>query len=259
MAHAGQKLTFRAAGHFRGLFCDHESLFRFLTLEGFALSSSPFPSECSLNLCQRRLGPTRFGRRLISGRGYGPGHGQRVFRVEAVYACLSSTDLSSVFVGMRDERECAGLFGSIAAFLLGLIERLIRCLDQIGGGGISAGDHTGETHTDGGAATVGVRNTERFNSLAKCFRHLRRSVRPGAGKNDHEFVASVPGDEVSWSVDGSRDSGGYLPEAFVPRRMAEGIVIRFETIDVEHDQREWRQFADGAIPGPGSRQIADGW
>jgi hypothetical protein len=35
----------------------------------------------------------------------------------------------SVLVGVRDERECAGLFGPIAAFLLGLIERLIRGLD----------------------------------------------------------------------------------------------------------------------------------
>jgi hypothetical protein len=34
-----------------------------------------------------------------------------------------------VLLRMRDEREHAGLFDPIAAFLLGLIERLIRHLD----------------------------------------------------------------------------------------------------------------------------------
>ena len=153
-----------------------------------------------------------------------------------------------VFGRVRDERENAGLFGSIAALLLGLIERLVRCLDQIGREGVSVGDRTGEARADGGAATVGVRNAEGLNSLPKRFRHLCRSIRAGAGKDDHEFVAAVPSDEVSWSIDGSRDSGGNLPEAFVARCMAEGIVIGFETIDVEHDQRERRQFADGTAP-----------
>jgi len=153
-----------------------------------------------------------------------------------------------VLVGMRDERECTGLFGPIAAFLLGLIECLIRRLDQIGGGGVPAGDRTGEARADGGAATVGVRNAEGLNSLPKRFRHLCRSIRPGAGKHNHEFVAAVPSDEVSRSIDGTRDSGGNLPEAFVARRMAEGIVVGFEPIDVEHDQRERRQFADSTAP-----------
>ena len=153
-----------------------------------------------------------------------------------------------VLVGVRDKREQAGLFGSIAAFLLGLIERLISRLDQIGGGAVPAGDRTGEARADGGVPTVGMRNAEGFNSLSKRFRHLCRSVRPSAGKYDHKFIAAVSCDEVSWSVDGSRDSGGNLPETFVARRMAEGIVIGFETIDVEHDQRERRQFADGTAP-----------
>src|SRR4249919_3158562 len=153
-----------------------------------------------------------------------------------------------VLVGVRDKREQAGLFGPIATFLLGLIERLIRRLDQIGWGAVPAGDRTGEARADGGAPTVGMRNAESLDSLPKRFRHLCRSVRTGAGKYDHKFVAAVPCDEVSWSVDGSRDSGGNLPQAFVARRMAEGIVVGFEPIDVEHDQRERGQFADGAAP-----------
>lgn len=70
-----------------------------------------------------------------------------------------------VLVGVRDEREQAGLFSPIAAFLLGLIERLIRRLDQIGWGAVPAGDRTGEARTNGGAPTVGMRDAERFNSL----------------------------------------------------------------------------------------------
>ena len=108
-----------------------------------------------------------------------------------------------VLVGMRDEREYAGLFGPIAAFLLGLIERLIRRLDQIGRGGIPVGDRTGEARADGSISTVGMCNAERLNSLPKCFRHLCCSVSTSAWKYDHEFVAAVPCYEVSWSVDGS--------------------------------------------------------
>lgn len=108
-----------------------------------------------------------------------------------------------VLVGMRDEREQAGLLRPIAALLLGLIERLIRRLDQIGWGAVPAGDRTGKAQADGGVPTVGVRDAESLNSLSKRFRHLCRSVRPSAGKYDHEFVATIPGDEVSWSIDGS--------------------------------------------------------
>ena len=61
-----------------------------------------------------------------------------------------------VLVRVRDESECAGLFSPIAAFLFGLIERLIRRLDQIGGGAVPAGDRTGKARADGGAVTVGV-------------------------------------------------------------------------------------------------------
>jgi hypothetical protein len=153
-----------------------------------------------------------------------------------------------VFVGVRNEREYASLFSPIAAFLLGLIERLIRRLDQIGWGRVSAGNRTGEARADCRISAVGVRNAEGLNSLPKCFRHLCRPIRTGTGKHDHEFVAAVPSDEISWPVDGSRNSGGHLPETFVARRMAEGIVVGFETIDVEHDQRERRQFADGPAP-----------
>ena len=59
-----------------------------------------------------------------------------------------------VFVRVRDERERAGLFGPIAAVLFSLIQSLIRRLDQIDGGGVPAGNRTGEAHADGGTATV---------------------------------------------------------------------------------------------------------
>jgi len=115
-----------------------------------------------------------------------------------------------ILVRVRNKRECAGLFSPIAALLLGLIERLIRRLDQIGGRSVPAGDRTGETRADGGAATVGVRNTKDLNSLPKRFRHLCRSFCTGTWKHNHEFVTAVSSDQVSWSVDGPRDRGGNL-------------------------------------------------
>lgn len=96
-----------------------------------------------------------------------------------------------ILVGMRDEREQAGLFSPIAAFLFGLIERLIRRFNQIGWGAIPAGNRTGEARADRGAPTVGMGDAESLNSLSKRFRHLCRSVRTSAGKYDHEFVATV--------------------------------------------------------------------
>lgn len=59
-----------------------------------------------------------------------------------------------VFVGVRNEREHAGLFGSISAFLFGLVERLIRCLDQVGWRGVPAGNRTGKARADRGDPTV---------------------------------------------------------------------------------------------------------
>jgi hypothetical protein len=90
----------------------------------------------------------------------------------AVSISLRSPDMvimrrRSVLVRLRDERECTGLFGPIAAFLLGLIERLIGRLDQIGGGSVPAGNRTGKARANGGAVTVGVRNAEGLNSLPK--------------------------------------------------------------------------------------------
>lgn len=120
-----------------------------------------------------------------------------------------------VFVRVRDEREHAGLLSSIAAFLLSLIQRLIRRLDQVDGEGVSAGNRTGEARADGGAATVGVRNAERLDALPKRFRHLRRSIRTRTGKYNHKFIAAIPGDKIPRPVDGARNRGGHLPEAFV--------------------------------------------
>src|ERR1041385_439331 len=153
-----------------------------------------------------------------------------------------------VFVRVRNECERAGLFGPIAAFLLGLIQRLIRRLDQINGGSVPARNRARKAHADGGAATVRVRNAKRLNSLPKRFCHLRRAIRTRTGKDNHKFIAAVSSHEISRSVDGSRNSGGYLSEAFVARRMAEGIVVGLKTIDVEHNQGERRQFADSPAP-----------
>lgn len=141
-----------------------------------------------------------------------------------------------VFVRVRDEREHAGLFGPITAFLFGLIQCLIRCLDQIDGRGIPARNRTGVSHADRGAPTVGMRNAEGLNSLPKRFGHLRRSIRTRTGQDNHKLVAAIPSDKVSWSVNGSRDRRSNLPKAFVARRMAERIVVGLKAIDVEHDQ-----------------------
>src|SRR6185295_19848413 len=96
-----------------------------------------------------------------------------------------------VLVGVRDKREQAGLFGPIAAFLLGLIERLISRLDQFGWRTVPAGDRTGIARADCGAPTVGMRNAKSLNSLPKHFRHLCCSVRTGVGKYDDKFIAAV--------------------------------------------------------------------
>ena len=54
---------------------------------------------------------------------------QRTFSIETVDTASPASIDRLVLLRMRDQRERTGLFGSIAAFLLGLIERLIRRLD----------------------------------------------------------------------------------------------------------------------------------
>ena len=138
----------------------------------------------------------------------GPSVEHAVLPVASITVNTSRRDLGLVmvrrrlvFVGVRNEREHAGLFGSISAFLFGLVERLICRLDQVGGGGVPAGNRTGKTRADRGDTTVGVRDAEGFDSLPKCFRHLCRSICTGAGKHDDEFVSTIPGNQVSWPVD----------------------------------------------------------
>lgn len=138
----------------------------------------------------------------------GPLVERTVVPVASIAVSISRRDLGLVmmrrrlvFVGVRNERECAGLFGSISTFLFSLVERLIRRLDQVGGGGIPAWNRTGKARADRGDTTVGVRDAEGLDSLPKRFRHLCRSVCTGTGKHDHKFVATVPRNQVSWSVD----------------------------------------------------------
>ncbi len=104
---------------------------------------------------------------------------------------------------MGNEREDAGLFGPVAAFLFRLIEGLISRLDQIGRGSGPTRNRAGESHADGHVVALSMRNAEGFDAPSQGFCNLGRTVRGGAGEDDDEFVSTVAGHEISRAVHGA--------------------------------------------------------
>ena len=141
-----------------------------------------------------------------------------------------------VFVGARDERECACLFSPIPAFLFGLIESLIRCLDQIDGRTVPAGDRTGEAYADSSATTFRMRNTKGFNALPKRLRNLCRSIRPSTRKHDDEFVSSLAAHGVATPHDRG-EPRRHLPQQLIAGIVPERVVDFLEIVQIDKEHR----------------------
>lgn len=58
------------------------------------------------------------------------------------------------------------------------------------------------------------------------------------GKEDHEFIASIPTDDVDVLPQPLGNCPGKLDENMVPDLMAEAVIDRFEIIDVHEDDPE---------------------
>lgn len=107
----------------------------------------------------------------------------------------------------------------------------------------------------GARAEIGARQVERGNARADAPADLDGVLVAGIGKDDRELVATVARGEIARPARRLADDRSRLPEALVPGLVAIGIVELLEVIDIEHQQRQRRARADGAVPLAAQRGV----
>src|SRR5207302_4925351 len=119
---------------------------------------------------------------------------------------------------------------AVAAALFRLVERLVRLIDQFGGGGRADGERR--------HAEARRHRTQRpfaaFDRLAQPLRYLTAALRVRARQQDHELLAAVARYEVFLARLGPKDVRDFA-QNLVTRRMAVGVIVHLELVDVQHD------------------------
>lgn len=113
---------------------------------------------------------------------------------------------------------------------------------------MSAWDNAGVPDADGYGLPIGLLNAEGLNSAAKALSDLCRTVYPGPGEDRDELISAIASDQIAGAIHGTRNCRADLLQTFVSRSVPFGIVIGFESIDIEHDQRERSRFTQGSSP-----------
>jgi len=139
---------------------------------------------------------------------------------------------------------------TVAASVFGGVQRGVGGFDQrIGGSGndrVARG--AARAHGDE-AARSGGGNAELLDGGARAFGKRRGFVCAGVRQHQREFLAAIARDETARLTQRARKRARYGAEACVAVQMAEGVVVAFEVIDVDHDERERPGAVSRAIEG----------
>lgn len=100
---------------------------------------------------------------------------------------------------------------------------------------MSAWDNTGIPDADGHGLPIGLLNPEGLNSAAKALGDLCRTVYPGPGEDRDELISAIASDQIAGTIHGTGNCRADLLQTFVPGSVSFGIVVGFESIDIEHD------------------------
>jgi hypothetical protein len=132
--------------------------------------------------------------------------------------------------------------------MLGVVERLVRLIDQFLGG---RGGQRGATYPKAdGYQHIG--ELAAGDGLSQLFSQLRRAGQIGRGEEDAEFLAAITADNVRRPHAGSKRLGDAAQHV-VSAGMAVGVVDGLEMVNVEHDGAERLVVAFG--PGEGGGEL----
>ena len=148
-------------------------------------------------------------------------------------------------MNVMHEGQHSRLFGAIASFLLGLVQRLIGGPYEICRCGDPVWDGARESETDGHGIAIGVFDFGFADFPSECIRDLCRSIHRSSRQHNNELVPSISRDQVAWTIHMARNKLCNLPETFIAGLMAMAVVIGLEEINIEHNQREGSRFARG--------------
>ena len=77
-----------------------------------------------------------------------------------------------------------------------------------------------------------------LHPIAHPFGKHQGIVETGIGKHDDKFLAAIARDEIGLCLHHGKGDVGYFLQAFIPGRMAVGIVVLFEKIDIKQQQAD---------------------
>nr|GEZ02307.1 hypothetical protein [Tanacetum cinerariifolium] len=153
----------------------------------------------------------------------------------------------------RENTACAGLPHRhlIAPIMLGRIQPLIRALNQLPAVAAHLRHNGCQANADrqaGALAGGDVGDVHAGDGLAQLFCQQTCPAWRSIGQHEGKFFAAITGREVGRTAGVGADGLGDLTQRFIPFEMPKRIVVGFEIIHVDHQQRQLRLFANGAAP-----------
>src|SRR5437868_4855502 len=138
---------------------------------------------------------------------------------------------------------------AVAAVPLGAIERLVgggeQCLGGICGGRNERGYAGAHRH-----ATAGRQVGQRLYPVARRLGQPDRAGRIRRRQQQRELLAAVAGDQIVGPARHGGERVRHPPQASVSGQVAKGVVVGFEEVDVEQDERQRRAGAAAVFPFP---------
>src|SRR5690606_3670899 len=135
----------------------------------------------------------------------------------------------------------SGVGGPIAAVRLCPVQRLIHGTDKIRGIGTARGDDSSHPEADRKERAnrrLHMRNSFRRNQFTAALGYLTRGNGVGFGQNQYEFLTAEAREEIARSSRSTAEHTGHTLQAGIAIDVAVVVVVLFEVVDIEQDQRQ---------------------
>lgn len=105
-----------------------------------------------------------------------------------------------------------------------------------------------DAHGEEAARCAGIMNFQVFHGAPDGLGHLSGAPGLGIGQQQREFFATQPCGHVKRTPQRAPEGLRHQLQTAVSRRVAEVIIVPFELIDIDHEQRDGQRLAPGAPP-----------